>query len=329
VTVIKAIVLFTRKLCESEMLSFKTYEELFKANGVELLRAYADTEEEIIEAAKDCEVVLDMLQPITANIINRLEKCRALVRSGIGVNNIDVEAATRRGIMVCNSPAHCVQEVAVLASAHIMNAVTKLSRYDNAVKQGRTEVFDSPRRLSELTVGFVGFGNIARHVAKIMLGCGCRVAAYDPFLPEEVFVRNSAKRCELNELFGDADVISLHVPLLPATKHIINKDALAKMKDGVIIVNTARGPLVCEADLIEAVKSGKVAAAGLDVFESEPVTKSNPGLAALPQIACTPHVGYRGVEAIRELEETVADMVVRIAGGKDPAHCVNIGNLKK
>ena len=318
----KAIVLFNRNLGENEMLNFKKYAEYFKENQVDLDIKYANTEDEIIEAAKGYDIVLDMMQPMTTKIIENLD-CKALIRAGIGVSNYDVEACTRKGILLCNSPTHCVKEVAVLTVAHIFKAVTLLSEYVEELRRGEATAFRPPRRLSCMKVGLIGFGRIARLVADILLGAGCTILAYDPYLSKEVIESVGAQKVELDSLLAESDIISMHVPLFPSTKHIINAQAFEKMKDGVILVNTGRGGLIDQNALMEALKSGKVGAAGLDVVEYEPAVINAKDLIALPNVFCTPHVGYRGVEALDELEEVAATMIVEVATGKIPRNVVN------
>ncbi len=325
----KAVLVLSRKLSADSMIYFTPYEDLFRSHGIEFTRVYGDTEEEILAEAQGAEILLDMLQPITAKILRGLPRLKAVIRSGIGVNNIDVATATELGIMVCNSPDHCIQEVANLATTHLLNAVTLLSQYGALVHAGKWQILPPPHRISSMTLGLIGFGNIARLVSRRIQAFGSKVVAYDPFLPDSIFQEFQVEKVELDALYARADMISIHVPLFPETMHMLNQEAFEKMKDGVVIVNTARGPLICEEDLIAALKSGKVGAAGLDVFESEPITSPEHPLASLPNVCCTPHVGYRGVEAFAELEEKMAQCVVTLAKGELPYNCVNKKQLAK
>ena len=323
----KAVVALSTKLQDTEMLFWEKYREEFAENGVELSHFRGYTEDELIEGLKDADIVLDMLQPITKRVIDSLDHCKAIIRTGVGFNNIDLAAAGAKGIAVCNSPDHCSREVAVLNVTHILNCVEQLSRYSMGVKMGEWPIFPPVRRLSCMTIGLIGFGRISRLIAGYLLPFGCTVAAYDPLLDDAVFADMGVMRYDLDELFANADVISVQVPLLPSTRHIINRENLAKMKDGVAIVNTGRGGLVNEADLAEAIHSGKVAAYGCDVIENEPIRDVNHPLVSLPQVSITPHVGYRGVEAMEELEQKTAQHVITVAKGEIPYTCVNRAEL--
>lgn len=277
--------------------------------GYEYVLLDCADEDEIIEKAHDADAILDVYMKITPRIIDSLTNCKCLVRFGIGYDVIDLEAATKKGIFVCNIPDYCIEEVATHTVALLLAIVRKIPFYNDLIRgQGvwQASAGYKPNRLSTQTVGLFGFGNIARLVARYMSAFGCRILAYDPYLPEEVFQAHHVERVELDELLANSDILSLHTPLFDSTYHTIRKDTIAKMKDGALLVNTSRGPLVCEKDLLEAIDSGKLTAAGLDVAESEPITEAGHPLFASGRIVVTPHAAFSSVSASRELLEKVA-----------------------
>lgn len=306
-------------------LDYSIQQRIFEENGIEFILEDCQTEDEIIEKCKDADALLVIYRQITPRIMDALKNCKVILRYGIGYDVIDVKAATERGIKVCNSPRHCLDEVATHTIAMILAMERKLVFYHNLVKQGKwlaNEGF-KPHRLSTQTLGFVGFGNIARRAAEFAKGFGFRMLAYDPFLPEEVVKAAGAEKVELNQLLEESDVISLHTPLMDSTFHLINKDTIAKMKDGVMIVNTSRGPIIAIDDLMEAVKFGKIKAAALDVVEGEPIVVPDHPLFETGHIICSPHAAYNSVEAEAQMMEVLATTAVDILNGKNPANIVN------
>ena len=291
--------------------------EICEKNGIEYVAVNCKTEDEIIEACKDADAVLDIFLQITPRVIESLDHCKVLVRFGIGYNEIDVEAATKKGIFVCNIPDYCIEEVATHAVALILAISRKIEYYHELARQGQWYPAKgyTMHRLSTQTVGFIGFGNIARKAAHYMSAFGCRLIAYDPFLDKEVFAANNAEGMDLDSLLAQADIISLHAPLFDDTYHIINKETIKKMKDGAMVVNTSRGPLICEDDLLEAIQSGKLAAAGLDVTEFEPITEPNYRLFSSDRIVVTPHAAFLTAESRIELTQKVALTACNILNG--------------
>ncbi|WP_297209880.1 C-terminal binding protein [uncultured Flavonifractor sp.] len=278
------------------------------AYGMEYVPLNCASEEEVIAACKDADAILDIYTKMTPKIIDSLEKCKVMVRFGIGYDVIDVDACTKKGIFVCNVPDYCIEEVATHTVAMILDVCRKVTFYNDEVRKGKWVAASGypMHRLSKQTVGFVGFGNIARRAAGYMAAFGGKIVAYDPFLPNEVFEQNHAVKVELDELLERSDIISLHTPLFDSTYHIINKDTIARMKDGVMIVNTSRGPLICEEDLLDGIHSGKIAAAGLDVVEFEPLTQPNYRLFDSGRVVVSPHAAFSTVDSNAELLEKVA-----------------------
>ena len=311
--------------------TFASQRKLFSENGIDFAVENCRSEEEIIEKCKDADAILTVYGKITKNVIQALQHCKVIVRFGIGVDIIDIEAATAKGIPVCNIPDYCIEEVATHAMALILSLERKVMLYNNSVRKG---MWDSHagypvHRLSTQVIGFIGFGNIAREAAKYAKAFGFEVVTYDPYLSEEICKEHNARKVELDELYREADVISVHVPLTKDTEHLINKDGIAKMKDGVIIINTSRGPLVCEKDLIEGIKSGKIKAAGIDVSESEPIHDPNHELYQYENLIVTPHAAFDSVESLAEMFEKVALTAIKVINGEMPYNVVNKKQLLK
>jgi D-3-phosphoglycerate dehydrogenase len=305
---------------------FTIEQKILNKYGIECVIANARTDEEIIAVAKDADAVGTVYNQITPAIMDQLPKCRVFVRYGIGYDNINVPAATERGIVVCNLPRYCLRDVATHAIALLLDICRKTTYLDKTVRRGEWNGNAGwpIHRIDDLTIGLLGFGNIARQTRKYLSGFDCKVIAYDPFLPEDVFTAANAEKVEMDELFARADVISIHLPLNDATRHLINKDSIAKMKDGVIIINTARGPIVCQDDLVAALKSGKVCAAGCDVLEKEPLTDLTEEIFTLDNLIINPHSAFNSYEAEIEQHESVAQSVIEVLLNKVvPYNAVN------
>jgi D-3-phosphoglycerate dehydrogenase len=299
--------------------------DIFKNNGIEFIIENCKTEQEVIDQCADADALLVVYFPITKRIISHLDHCKVIMRYGIGYENVDVEAATEKGIAVCNLPDYCIPEVATHAMALILDAVRKTRRLHNELHKGiwSKDLGADVHRLSELTLGLLGFGNIARTLAQYAKPFGISLIAYDPYIPENVFAQLGVKKVELDELFATSDIISIHVPLTPQTRHLINKANIAKMKDQVIIINTSRGPIICEADLVDALQAGKIKAAGLDVFEAEPIKDKNHPLLQFDNVTVTPHVSYGSVESREDMLQKASKTIVTVLSGEIPYNAVN------
>lgn len=306
-------------------LDYSIQQKIFEEHGIEFVLEDCQTEDEIIEKCKDADALLVIYRKITPRIMDALTNCKVILRYGIGYDVIDVAAATERGIKVCNSPLHCLDEVATHTIAMILAMERQLVFFNDVVKSGRwlANAGFKPHRLSCQTLGFIGFGNIARRTADFAKGFGFNMIAFDPYLEASVIEASGAEKVELEELLAVSDVISIHTPLFDSTYHLINRDSIAKMKDGVMIVNTSRGPIIAIEDLMEAVKTGKVKAAALDVVENEPISKPDHPLFETGKIICSPHAAYNSVEAEEQMMAVLAETAVQILNGEDPANIVN------
>ncbi|MBI5788389.1 MAG: phosphoglycerate dehydrogenase [Candidatus Schekmanbacteria bacterium] len=245
----------------------------------------------------------------TAKVINAGENLKVIGRAGVGVDNVDVPAASRQGIVVMNTPGGNT----ITTAEHALSLLTSLARNiaaaDASVRQGRWErkLYEGVE-LAGKTLGIIGLGRIGREIALRVQAMGMQVVAYDPLLTRDEAQRMGVKLLSLDELYPAADFITVHTPINDQTRHLINKDTIAKMKTGVRIVNCARGGIINEPDLAEAIKSGKVAGAALDVFEQEPPTADNP-LTKMEQVVCTPHLGASTTEAQDKVAFDVAEQV--------------------
>ena len=286
------------------------------------------TPEAVLEAARSGDVVIvQSVRPLlTRAIIERLERCRCIVRLGIGYDSVDVAAATQRGIPVCNVPTYCVDDVADHALALLMGAARHVTRQDRWIRAGRWDRTGArpARRMKGHTLGFVAFGRIARALAERVSGFGMTLLAYDPYLDTEIIARHGGEQVELDQLLQRADFISVHCPLSDETHHLLSSREFNLMKEGVFIVNTSRGPVIDEAALVEALRSGKVWGAGLDVFEHEPLPTDSP-LREFDNVTFTPHVGANSEESVADLYRTGCQIAIYVYNRRWPPGVVNPG----
>ncbi len=295
-------------------------------HGIEWIAGQHRTPETVMEAARagDVVVVQSVRPLLTRAIIEQLERCRCIVRLGIGYDSVDVAAATERGILVCNAPTYCVDDVADHALALLMDGVRHTARQDRWVRAGRWDRRGArpARRVKGCTMGFIGFGRIARALAGRVSGFGMTLLAYDPYLDVETIARYGARKVELDELMRQADFVSVHCPLNEETYHLLGARELGLMKEGVFIVNTSRGPVIDEAALVEVLRTGKVWGAGLDVFEHEPLPLDSP-LREFDNVTFTPHVGANSEESVADLYRTGCQIAIDVCDGRWPQGVVN------
>lgn len=307
--------------------NYDVEQAIFDAAGIEFVIEPCENEDEILAKCADANAILSAYKTIGEKTVQGLKDLKALVRYGIGYDNFDVDAATAAGVMVCNIPHYCVPEVATHTTAMILACTRHLLLFNRDVKAGkwRTGALDSlkMRRPSTQWVGLVSFGEIARTVAGQLLAIGYNVMAYDPYQSAEVFKKAGVKQVELDELYAKSDIISLHAPLNNETRGMINAASIAKMMDGVVLVNTSRGGVINEADLAEAVKSGKISAAALDVLNVEPMTDPEDPLAKLDNVMLSPHLAFRSDESFHALCAGVAETAVKVLQGEVPDNVVN------
>jgi len=291
--------------------------ELVEAAGGELAEFQCKTEEELIDAAKNADALLVQFAPITRSVMESLTRCKAIVRYGVGVDNIDLDAARSRGIAVCNVPDYCVNEVADHTFAMALALTRQLAAVDAQVKRG-VWMHRPPRPMPasrQMTFVTIGFGRIARAVLERAMACQFNVATCDPLLPMHAEILGPVRNLSLNHALAAADVLSLHVPLTANTHHLINANTLALLKPTSVLINTARGGLVDSKALAEALSIGQMAGAGLDVFEEEPLPHNHP-LLKCPNVLLTSHLAWCSEVSGLELQRLAAEEVVRVLRGQ-------------
>jgi len=315
----KAKVVVTDYVWESLDVERRTLE------GLADLRAFkAKTMDEVLPELADCDAVLNTyLAPIDAAVMARMPKCRIIARYGIGVDTIDLEAATRAGIVVTNNPTYCIEEVAEHTMALLLACARKTAFYDRLVRDGRWEVPPGKPiyRVASRTLGLIGFGNIARQVAVRAAAFGMRVLFSDPNVKEGQFPA-PGKRVELAELLRESDFVSLHPPLVPQTRKMINDATLAQMKPGAFLINCARGPIVDTDALVRALDAKKIAGCALDTIDPEPLPNPHP-LRGRDNVVLAPHAAWYSEQAMAGLQAGAPNEVRRVLSGEWPVNVVN------
>lgn len=291
-------------------------------SGVQALKARAEVTEDTAITPEELlaeihlydAVVVRSRTKITQEVIQAGERLKLIGRAGVGVDNIDLAAAKAKGVRVVNTPTATSQAVAELTLGLMLSLVRGIPRGDAGMKAGQWE--KKALRGAELagkTLGLIGVGNIGARVSRLAQAFGMRVVGYDPPLPEEVIRQSRTEPVSLEELYALADVISIHVPLIPETRGMIEAEALAKMKAGVYLVCTARGGIIDEGALLAGLNSGQVAGAALDVFAAEPPGASE--LVTHPNLVATPHIGAQTEEAqVRAAEQVVEELIRGLEG---------------
>jgi len=288
-----------------------TETKILNAAGAEVIALQCKTAQDVIAGASDADALLVQWAPITADVISSLHKCRVIVRYGIGVDNINLEAARGSRIPVCNVPDYCIDEVADHTMALALSLVRRLQAVDRRLRGGVWNLIPD-RSVSvcrEMTFACAGYGRIARAVLQRARAFKFRLAAYDPYVSRSEMEANGIVGMSLDELFAEADVLSLHSPLTPETRHMVSAARLRSMKTSAILVNTARGGLIDTHALAAALREGIIAQAGLDVFENEPVPRDHP-LFSCENALLTSHVAWYSKASVRNLQRLAALEVV-------------------
>jgi len=297
--------------------------EVLSTIGAELQMASEPTSEGVLKVAAGADALLVTYAKITADMIRQMKKCRIISRFGIGVDNVDLAAATEAGIVVTKVPDYCIDEVSDHAMALLLAAVRKIPMATEQVHSGTWKMpnFVPIHRLRGSVLGLVGFGRIPQLVAPKAQAFGLRVVAYDPYVPAEVFAKAGVERVEFPQLLKMSDFVSIHSPLVPETKGLFNADAFKQMKKTAYVVNTARGPIIDEAALAVALDAGDIAGAALDVMTQEPPVNSP--LIGNRKAILTPHTSFYSEESLVELQTKASQEVVSVLSGKPPRNPVN------
>jgi D-3-phosphoglycerate dehydrogenase len=309
---------------------------IIEGAGLALTAAQSKTEDEVIDVARGAHAIIAQYATVGARAIGALTRCEVIARYGTGVDIVDVDAASRHGILVTNVPSDwCENEVADHAMALLLALARKIPAYDQACRTGtwQWQTGYPIHRLRGSVLGLLSFGAIAQAVAARGAGFGMRVIAHDPYLPEPQIAARGATPASFEELLEQSDYLVIQAPLTKETHHLFGEAELRRMKPTAFLINTARGPIVSDEALYRSLREGWIAGAGLDDVEEEPAKQRdwkpvNP-LLALPNVVVTPHAAYYSEEAIRTVRDFAAREVVRVLTGQPPVSPVNLGQLRR
>lgn len=304
--------------------------KILEAAGIVLDECQCRTEQALVDACREADGVIVQYCAITERVIRAMERCRVIIKYGIGVNNIDVDAASAKGIYVCNVPDYGVDEVSNHAIAMMLALSRGLKSLNESLTSGAWGYAPVVplHRMAGSTLGLVGLGRIPSLVAKKMAGFGLRILAYDPFARPEAARELGVELVEFDTLVAESDYISIHCPLTPRTQGLFGPEAFRRMKSTAILVNTARGPVIQQQALEEALRTGELAGAGLDVYEQEPLPKDSP-LLHMSNVICTPHCAWYTEEAVTAVQEKAAQEAANVLTGHAPWHAVNAAAVKQ
>ena len=297
--------------------------------NAELKLAKGTTPEDILAIAREADGLLVTYAKVPSQLIEQLKRCKVIARFGIGVDSVDIDAATRAGIMVTNVPEYCEDEVSDHAMALLLSLIRKIP-YAN--KKTHAGVWSMPavvpiHRLRGSVLGLAGFGKIPRLVAVKAQAFGLQVQTYDPYVSSEAAAKLGVKLVSLPDLLSTSDYISIHAPLTPETDRMFNADAFRQMKRSALLVNTARGQLVDVEALVEALDKKLIAGAALDVLPQEP-PPPNSRLLGRDDVILTPHTSFYSEESLVELQTKAAQQVALVLSGKEPRYPINLKALQ-
>ena len=297
-------------------------DQIATAAGASLVAAQTKDPARLAAAVADADAVITQFAPVNADVVNAMQRARAIVRYGIGVDNVDLAAARARGIPVCNIPDYCIDEVADHTLAFILGLTRQVPEQSRMVHAGEWKLAAPPaafRTLAAMTCGVVGFGRIGRAVVRRLVAFGGRVLVSDPVAAAEAVAAAGAEAAPLQKLLTESDLVTLHCPSLPETRGMINAATLATTKPGLLVVNLSRGDLVDPDALVAALDSGHVAGASLDVFAPEPIPAGHPILGRA-NVILAPHVASVSAAAVHRLRSMAAELAVAaLRGGPLPS----------
>lgn len=305
--------------------SYNEEQAVLAETGAAVEICWPSSEDIALEVLRDADAVICNLYPMTAALIRSMDKCRVISRYGVGYDNVDIKAASEKGIMVCNVPDYAMEDASDHAIALLYNCTRKISYRDRKIREGGWNLHkDQPCfRMAGRTLGVVGYGRIGSTLVRKISGLGfSRILVADPRADEKIIRSAGAEKIDFNELLGVSDYLSIHCPLKGETVDLFDKRAFGMMKDGAILINTARGPIVNEEALCDALSSGKIAAAGLDVYKDDPLGADSP-LRAFETVTLTDHAAWYSEESIVELKTKAARNVFQVLTGEEPDYRVN------
>lgn len=300
-------------------------ETILKAHGIEVVSRQCKTEADLIALCADADAVITQFARVNTNVVSAMTKAQAIVRYGIGVDNVDLDEARERGIPVCNVPDYCIDEVADQTLAFILATTRQVvthATHLRAGKWGLATPLAGMKALRDLTVGVVGFGRIGREVVKRLIPFKCDVQVFDPVVPAAEIEKLGARAVSFEELLKNADVLTLHCPSTPQTRRLMNSATFANLKPGAIFINVGRGDLADPDALTAALQSGQLGAAALDVFDPEPIPACHP-LLSMPNVILAPHIASCSVPAVKKLRESVAHIAIAAVKGEPLPTTVN------
>jgi D-3-phosphoglycerate dehydrogenase len=302
----------------------KIEEKILDNVGAGLVAAQSGSEEELVNLAPLASGILTNWKKVTERVISNAPKCIAIGRYGVGLDNIDVQYATKMGIVVTNVPAYCLEEVSEHAMALLLALARKVAFYDRAIKKGEYKLrAGAPLfRVKGKTLGIVGYGKIGRAVQRKAQAFGLKVIVFDKYAQENPRPEDDARYVTFPELLGQSDYISIHTPLTSETRHLFNIDAFRQMKPTAYVINTARGDIIDRGALLVALDNKLIAGAGLDVLSQEPPDPGDP-LATHPLTIVTPHAAFNSVESVEELRKTAASQMADLLSSKVPDFVIN------
>jgi D-3-phosphoglycerate dehydrogenase / 2-oxoglutarate reductase len=292
----------------------------------EIIINRSDNEQKIAHLIIDCDGLIVNLAPITAKIISNMNKCKCVSRYGVGYDNIDTKALKEKGIFLANVPDYCVEDVSDHALALFLDGVRKIARKDRLIKKGKWNLIaiQPAYRIANKTFGFIGYGAIARCLHRKISALGLkRVIIADPYVAAEEAKKACVESADLNTLCKEADFISIHAPLTPQTKNLIDTEQFNLMKSTAILINTSRGPLINTPALIEALKNNKIACVGLDVFDTEPL-EAESELRKLENVTLSDHNAWYTAESMSELKTKAAENILDTLTKGSPKYIVRI-----
>jgi D-3-phosphoglycerate dehydrogenase / 2-oxoglutarate reductase len=314
---------FRVAVADSVFPNLEPAKQVLSSIGAQLELAPQASPEGILDVARDADALLVTYAKITAEIIEQLTKCRIISRFGIGVDNVDLDAATKAGIFVTKVPDYCIDEVSDHALALLLSLIRKIPS-SSARSHGGTWAMKAVvpiHRVRGQTLGLVGFGRIPQLVTPKAQAFGLNVIAFDPFADDAVLQKCGVRRVDFDELLQQSDHVSIHCPLTPDTRNLFNADTLKRMKRGAYLINTARGNIVDESALADAIAAETLAGAALDVMAQEPPGSSP--LFGLENVILTPHTSFYSEESLVELQTKAAAEVVSVLSGREPRNPVN------
>jgi D-3-phosphoglycerate dehydrogenase len=305
--------------------SLDVEESILLAQGIELQSGQCRTSETLIPLVTDADAVITQFAPLKADVIAAMRHALVIVRYGIGVDNVDLEAARNRGIPVCNVPDYCIDEVADHTLAFILGIARQIVPNTLHIRDGKwglASPIESFRTLRDQMVGIVGFGRIGREVAARLGPFKCRRLVFDPVVDAETIRASGCEPVDLETLLAQADFITLHCPSNDRTRQMVNADSIGRMKRGAAIVNLSRGDLIDTPALVAALQSGHVSAAAIDVCDPEPIPAESP-LRTLPNVIASSHIASVSPKAVRTLRETAARLACMALAGEKLPNVVN------